>query len=64
MALSLNDVNRKYTFTWIKCNDDAKSPYFRKLFIKNNKICQYIILKVYNFFVINYNIKKMINIIN
>jgi hypothetical protein len=34
MALSLNDVNRKYTFTWIKCNDDAKSPYFRKLFIQ------------------------------
>jgi hypothetical protein len=34
MALSLNDVNRKYTFTWVKCNDDARSIYFRNLFIK------------------------------
>lgn len=32
MALSLNDVNRKGSFTWIKCNDDAKSFYFRSVF--------------------------------
>lgn len=34
MGLSLNDVNRKFSFTWIKCNDDAKSQHFRDLFIK------------------------------
>lgn len=33
MALSLNDVNRRNSFTWVKCNDDAKSGYFRQLFI-------------------------------
>lgn len=32
MALSLNDVNNKGSFTWIRCNDDAKSFYFRNLF--------------------------------
>lgn len=34
MALSLNDVNRVHSFTWIKCNDDAKSSLFRNVFIK------------------------------
>jgi hypothetical protein len=34
MALSLNDVNRRHTFTWVKCNDDSKSGYFREIFIK------------------------------
>ena len=33
MALSLNDVNRRNSFTWIKCNDDAKSGFFRQQFI-------------------------------
>lgn len=33
MALSLNDVNRKNTFTWTKCNDDSKSGHFRQVFI-------------------------------
>ena len=32
MALSLNDVNNKGSFTWVRCNDDSKSPYFRNLF--------------------------------
>lgn len=32
MALSLNDVNNKGSFTWIRCNDDARSYYFRSLF--------------------------------
>lgn len=32
MALSMNDVNNKGSFTWIRCNDDARSPYFRNLF--------------------------------
>jgi hypothetical protein len=34
MGLSLNDVNRRYSFTWVKCNDDAKSTFFRDLFVK------------------------------
>lgn len=32
MGLSFNDVNRMYSYTWVKCNDDAKSSYFRGLF--------------------------------
>ena len=32
MALSLNDVNKKGSFTWTRCNDDARSPYFRSSF--------------------------------
>ena len=32
MALSLNDVNKKGSFTWTRCNDDARSPYFRNNF--------------------------------
>jgi len=32
MALSMNDVNSKGSFTWIRCNDDARSGYFRNLF--------------------------------
>lgn len=34
MALSLNDVNRRHSFTWVKCNDDAKSGFFRETFIR------------------------------
>jgi hypothetical protein len=34
MALSLNDVNRVHSFTWVKCNDDAKSSFFRTIFIQ------------------------------
>lgn len=33
ISLSLNDVNRKYSFTWIRCNDDSKSAHFRNMFI-------------------------------
>lgn len=33
MALSLNDVNRKNTFTWTRCNDDSKSKHFRQVFV-------------------------------
>jgi len=36
MKLSINDVNRKYSFTWIKCNDDAQSPYFRGQFLQKH----------------------------
>ena len=36
MRLSFNDVNRKYSFTWVKCNDDARSDYFRSLFISKH----------------------------
>ena len=34
MALSFNDVNRRRSFTWTKCNDDAKSGLFRNMFIE------------------------------
>jgi hypothetical protein len=34
MALSENEVNRRYSRTWIKCNDDARSGYFRNVFIQ------------------------------
>ncbi len=45
MGLSFNDVNRRNSYTWVKCNDDAQSSYFRNLFtskhggefIKNGK---------------------------
>jgi len=33
MALSFNDVNKRNSFTWIKCNDDAKSVFFRNTFV-------------------------------
>lgn len=33
MALSFNDVNKRGSFTWVKCNDDAKSAYFRNSFV-------------------------------
>jgi hypothetical protein len=33
MALSFNDVNKRNSFTWVKCNDDAKSLLFRNIFI-------------------------------
>lgn len=33
MALSFNDINRRNSFTWVKCNDDAKSEFFRNSFI-------------------------------
>lgn len=33
MGLSFNDVNRMYSYTWVKCNDDARSAHFRRLFI-------------------------------
>jgi len=34
--LSFNDVNTVGTFTWIKCNDDAKSSIFREMFIRKH----------------------------
>jgi hypothetical protein len=36
MGLSFNDVNRKGSFTWVKCNDDAKSSLFRSMFIQKH----------------------------
>jgi len=33
IQLKLEDVNRKYSQTWVKCNDDAQSKYFRNKFI-------------------------------
>jgi hypothetical protein len=33
MGLSFNDVNRRNSFTWVKCNDDARSGYWRGLFV-------------------------------
>jgi hypothetical protein len=32
MGLSFSDVNVRGSFTWVKCNDDAKSKVFRQLF--------------------------------
>jgi hypothetical protein len=36
MGLSFNDVNIRGSFTWIKCNDDAKSGMFRDLFVNKH----------------------------
>ena len=36
MALTFNDVNKRGSYTWIKCNDDAKSSYFRGLFVQKH----------------------------
>jgi hypothetical protein len=33
IRLKHEDVNKKYSLTWVKCNDDAKSSHFRKKFI-------------------------------
>jgi len=33
MGLTFNDVNRRNSFTWVKCNDDAKSGFFRQQFV-------------------------------
>lgn len=50
MALSENEVNKKHSRTWTKCNDDAKSSYFRGMFlsahggefVKNGKYWEWI----------------------
>jgi hypothetical protein len=31
--LSFNDVNRRYSSTWVKCNDDSRSGYWRGIFV-------------------------------
>jgi hypothetical protein len=36
MALSFNDVNKRGSYTWVKCNDDARSSYFRDNFISKH----------------------------
>ena len=36
MGLSFSDVNVRGSFTWIKCNDDAKSAAFRQLFVNKH----------------------------
>jgi len=36
MGLSFNDVNVRGSFTWVKCNDDAKSRIFRQIFINKH----------------------------
>lgn len=33
IRLKLNDVNKKYSQTWVRCNDDAKSAHFRDKFV-------------------------------
>ena len=33
MILTFNDVNRRGTVTWTRCNDNSKSATFRDLFI-------------------------------
>lgn len=34
IRLKLEDVNKRYSQTWVKCNDDAKSNFFRTKFIE------------------------------
>lgn len=34
IVLKREDVNKKYSQTWVKCNDDSKSKYFREKFIQ------------------------------
>jgi len=34
ILLKHEDVNIRYTQTWVKCNDDSRSAYFRKQFIE------------------------------
>jgi hypothetical protein len=34
IRLKLEDVNKKYSQTWVKCNDDAQSKFFRNKFIE------------------------------
>jgi len=36
MGLSFSDVNVRGSFTWVKCNDDAKSATFRQLFVNKH----------------------------
>lgn len=36
MSLTFNDVNKRGSYTWIKCNDDAKSSYFRNTFLQKH----------------------------
>lgn len=33
IRLKLEDVNKKYSQTWVKCNDDGRSKYFREKFL-------------------------------
>lgn len=55
MALSLNDINIRNSWTWIRCNDDAKSSTFRNLFIqkyggkfiKNDKFWEWTPLEIH-----------------
>lgn len=65
MGLSFNDVNRRNSYTWVKCNDDAQSLYFRNKFIqkyggefvKNDKEWEWIPLKD-QFIILEPNISK------
>jgi len=34
IVLKFEDVNRKYSQTWVKCNDDSQSKFFRNKFIE------------------------------
>jgi hypothetical protein len=34
IRLKLDDINKKYSHTWVKCNDDAKSKFFREKFLQ------------------------------
>jgi len=33
-SLRPEEVNNKHTYTWVKCNDDAKSKYWRNKYLK------------------------------
>ena len=36
MALLFNEVNKKGSYTWTRCNDDAKANFFRNSFVSKH----------------------------
>jgi len=34
ILLKLEDVNKRYSQTWVKCNDDSRSKIFRQKFLE------------------------------
>lgn len=34
IRLKIEDVNKRYSQTWVKCNDDAQSKFFRNKFVE------------------------------
>ena len=39
IPMNKNDINRKYSPTWVYCNDNSRSDYFRKKFIEEHGGC-------------------------